>query len=220
MIPLFLCRCRFRSVNPRAHDRIPPGRRRSAARPGCRGGGEHLRVAHSPIPGPVRARAVAEQLNHRAEQIASALASSPGCSRSPPVHTPLLHSAVALLPFTDAPAVACTESAYGGQLVEDPPLVRSTDPHTIWPGLPRCRRRYPWIGSCRRRRSSRPDTVPDLSTASGRTSSYTNGDGGECVEVADNVPGFVPVRDTKLTDSPVLPFRAPVWAAFVQSVKR
>ncbi|MCX5108671.1 DUF397 domain-containing protein [Streptomyces sp. NBC_00378] len=64
------------------------------------------------------------------------------------------------------------------------------------------------------------NTVPDLSAASWRTSSYTNGDGGSCVEVADNVPGFVPVRDTKLTNSPVLPFRAPVRAAFVQSVKR
>ncbi|MCX5108670.1 Scr1 family TA system antitoxin-like transcriptional regulator [Streptomyces sp. NBC_00378] len=28
-----------------------------------------------------------------------------------------------LLQFTDAPAVACTENAYGGQLVEDPTLV-------------------------------------------------------------------------------------------------
>ncbi|GGT19071.1 hypothetical protein GCM10010207_17730 [Streptomyces atratus] len=63
-------------------------------------------------------------------------------------------------------------------------------------------------------------TTPDLSTASWRTSSHSNGDGGECVQVADNVPGFVPVRDTKLANSPVLPFRAPVWAAFVQSVKR
>ncbi|WP_406384625.1 DUF397 domain-containing protein [Streptomyces sp. NBC_01618] len=64
------------------------------------------------------------------------------------------------------------------------------------------------------------NSTPDLSRAAWRTSSYSNGDGGSCVEVADNVPGFVPVRDTKLTDSPVLAFRAPVWAAFVQSVKR
>ncbi|MFE7042696.1 DUF397 domain-containing protein [Streptomyces atratus] len=63
-------------------------------------------------------------------------------------------------------------------------------------------------------------STPDLSRAAWRTSSYSNGDGGSCVEVADNVPGFVPVRDTKLANSPVLPFRAPVWAAFVQSVKR
>ncbi|MYU14471.1 DUF397 domain-containing protein, partial [Streptomyces sp. SID8361] len=33
---------------------------------------------------------------------------------------------------------------------------------------------------------------PDLSTAAWRKSSYSNGDGGECVEVADNLPGVVP----------------------------
>ncbi|MCX4881587.1 MULTISPECIES: DUF397 domain-containing protein [unclassified Streptomyces] len=43
---------------------------------------------------------------------------------------------------------------------------------------------------------------------------------GECVEVADKVPGLVPVRDSKKAqDSPVLLFRAPSWAAFLTSVK-
>ncbi|MFJ7494579.1 DUF397 domain-containing protein [Streptomyces sp. NPDC097727] len=63
-------------------------------------------------------------------------------------------------------------------------------------------------------------TAPDLSTAAWRTSSYSNGDGGNCVEVADNVPGFVPVRDTKLADSPVLALRTASWTAFVQSIKQ
>ncbi len=30
-----------------------------------------------------------------------------------------------------------------------------------------------------------------------RTSSHSNGQGGECVEVADGVPGVVPVRDAR-----------------------
>ncbi|MFB7212177.1 DUF397 domain-containing protein [Streptomyces sp. NPDC056255] len=64
------------------------------------------------------------------------------------------------------------------------------------------------------------NSMPDLSRAAWRTSSYSNGDGGSCVEFADNVPGFVPVRDTKLADSPVLPFRVSVWAAFVQGFKQ
>ncbi|MCX4790033.1 MULTISPECIES: DUF397 domain-containing protein [unclassified Streptomyces] len=64
------------------------------------------------------------------------------------------------------------------------------------------------------------NSTPDFSRAAWRTSSYSNGDGGSCVEVADNVPGFVPVRDTKLTHSPVLAFPAAGWAAFVQYVKR
>ncbi|MER5846848.1 DUF397 domain-containing protein [Streptomyces sp. NPDC002012] len=64
------------------------------------------------------------------------------------------------------------------------------------------------------------NSTPDLSSAAWRTSSYSNGDGGSCVEVADNVPGFVPVRDTKLTDSPVLALRTASWAAFVRNIKR
>lgn len=63
-------------------------------------------------------------------------------------------------------------------------------------------------------------TTPDLRTAAWRTSSYSNGDGGDCVQVADNVPGFVPVRDSKLADSPVLAFRAADWAEFVRGLKR
>nr|WP_078849448.1 DUF397 domain-containing protein [Streptomyces sp. NRRL F-5126] len=30
--------------------------------------------------------------------------------------------------------------------------------------------------------------------------SYSGGDGGACLEVADGVPGFVPVRDSKRAD--------------------
>ncbi|MEV5200204.1 DUF397 domain-containing protein [Streptomyces sp. NPDC053720] len=64
------------------------------------------------------------------------------------------------------------------------------------------------------------NSTPDLSRAAWRTSSYSNGDGGSCVEFADNVPGLVPVRDTKLSDSPVLVLRTASWTAFVQSIKQ
>ncbi|MEU4895988.1 DUF397 domain-containing protein [Streptomyces sp. NPDC044780] len=60
---------------------------------------------------------------------------------------------------------------------------------------------------------------PDLSTAAWRKSSYSNGDGGECVEVADNLPGLVPVRDSKNPDGPALIFPAGSWAAFLASLK-
>lgn len=60
----------------------------------------------------------------------------------------------------------------------------------------------------------------DLSNARWRKSTYSNGDGGNCVEVADGVPGVVPVRDTKLaSDSPVLLVPAHVWDRFVTSLK-
>ncbi|GAB2893525.1 DUF397 domain-containing protein [Streptomyces mayteni] len=63
-------------------------------------------------------------------------------------------------------------------------------------------------------------TAPDLSIAAWRTSSYSNGDGGACVEVADNLPGIHPVRDTKCRhDGPTLLFPTPAWAAFIRTVK-
>ena len=52
-----------------------------------------------------------------------------------------------------------------------------------------------------------------------RKSSYSNGDGGHCVEVADNIPGLVPVRDSKDPDGPALLLSARAWAPFVAALK-
>ncbi|MFJ9583046.1 DUF397 domain-containing protein [Streptomyces acidicola] len=52
-----------------------------------------------------------------------------------------------------------------------------------------------------------------------RKSSYSNGDGGNCVEVADNLPGLVPVRDSKTPDGPVLVLSDHAWAPFVAALK-
>lgn len=51
-----------------------------------------------------------------------------------------------------------------------------------------------------------------------RKSSYS-GNEDNCVEVADNVPGAVPVRDSKVPHGPALSFADPAWAAFVGMVK-
>ncbi|WP_327156485.1 DUF397 domain-containing protein [Streptomyces tubercidicus] len=59
----------------------------------------------------------------------------------------------------------------------------------------------------------------DLSTAAWRTSSYSNGDGGDCVEVADDLPGIVPVRDSKDPHGPAVVFPAAAWSTFVTAVK-
>ncbi|MFI6050778.1 DUF397 domain-containing protein [Streptomyces violascens] len=59
----------------------------------------------------------------------------------------------------------------------------------------------------------------DLSAARWFKSSYSNGDGGSCVEIADDLPDLVPVRDSKVQEGPVLLFRAASWAAFVADVK-
>jgi hypothetical protein len=58
----------------------------------------------------------------------------------------------------------------------------------------------------------------DLTGVTWRKSSHSNGDGGSCVEVADGVPGHVPVRDSKQPDGPALVFPAAGWRAFVASL--
>ncbi|WP_030541992.1 DUF397 domain-containing protein [Streptomyces albus] len=62
-------------------------------------------------------------------------------------------------------------------------------------------------------------TDHDLSTAVWRKSSYSNGEGGACVEVADNIPGAVPVRDSKLPDGPSFTIPVDGWALFVTAVR-
>ncbi|GAA3049472.1 DUF397 domain-containing protein [Streptomyces glomeratus] len=60
----------------------------------------------------------------------------------------------------------------------------------------------------------------DLSTATWRKSSYSNPDGGACVEVAQNLPSVVPVRDSKDPARGTLLFEAAAWSRFIDEVKR
>ncbi|TQK52319.1 uncharacterized protein DUF397 [Streptomyces sp. SLBN-118] len=55
--------------------------------------------------------------------------------------------------------------------------------------------------------------------ASWRKSTYSNGDGGDCVEVCDAHTGIVPVRDSKRPHGPILTLTAPAWTSFVTSLK-
>ncbi|WP_420033589.1 DUF397 domain-containing protein [Streptomyces sp. cg28] len=48
-----------------------------------------------------------------------------------------------------------------------------------------------------------------------RKSTYSNGEGGDCVEVADNIAGVVPVRDSKVADGAVIVIGADAWQAFI-----
>ncbi|MFF0056552.1 DUF397 domain-containing protein [Streptomyces microflavus] len=47
-------------------------------------------------------------------------------------------------------------------------------------------------------------------------SSYSDGDGGNCIEVAAH-PSAVHIRDSKVTDGPVLTVEPAAWSAFVHS---
>ncbi|MCG5212299.1 DUF397 domain-containing protein [Streptosporangium sp. KLBMP 9127] len=59
----------------------------------------------------------------------------------------------------------------------------------------------------------------DLSAALWRKSSRSSDNGGQCVEVAANLPGVVAVRDSKNPDGPKLLFTPAEWHAFLGGVK-
>lgn len=62
-------------------------------------------------------------------------------------------------------------------------------------------------------------TTHDLSIAAWRKSSYSNGEGGSCLEVADGFAGVMPVRDSKAPEGPALVFPADGWRSFVAAVR-
>ncbi|MEV0352958.1 DUF397 domain-containing protein [Nonomuraea sp. NPDC050680] len=59
----------------------------------------------------------------------------------------------------------------------------------------------------------------DLSGAVWRKSSRSGSNGGQCVEVASNIPGIVAVRDSKDRGGPVLTFTPDEWRAFLGGAK-
>jgi Domain of unknown function (DUF397) len=59
----------------------------------------------------------------------------------------------------------------------------------------------------------------ELTGAIWRKSSLSGNNGGNCVEVAANLPGVVAVRDSKDPDGPELVFTPAEWAAFTGGVR-
>lgn len=58
-----------------------------------------------------------------------------------------------------------------------------------------------------------------VEVATWRKSTYSGGEGGNCLEVADGHPDLVPVRDSKNPTGPKLVFRAASWSAFLADLK-
>ncbi|MFB6533075.1 DUF397 domain-containing protein [Streptomyces noursei] len=58
----------------------------------------------------------------------------------------------------------------------------------------------------------------DLTGAVWKKSSYS-GDNSQCVEVAHNLPGIVPVRDSKDPEGPALIFSSASFSAFVHGIR-
>lgn len=65
-------------------------------------------------------------------------------------------------------------------------------------------------------------TTPDLSHADWVKSSYSEGNGGNCIEWAPTFAtfGVVPVRDSKAPHGPSLTFESSAWSSFVSAVQR
>ena len=59
----------------------------------------------------------------------------------------------------------------------------------------------------------------ELRDARWRKSSRSGGSGGNCVEVAGNLPGVVAVRDSKDPSGPTLAVTPAAWSAFTTAVK-
>lgn len=59
----------------------------------------------------------------------------------------------------------------------------------------------------------------DLSAAVWKKSSRSGSNGGQCVEVAANLPGVVAVRDSKDRGGPALLFTPAQWRAFTKGLK-
>jgi uncharacterized protein DUF397 len=59
-----------------------------------------------------------------------------------------------------------------------------------------------------------------LSRAAWRKSSYSASNGGQCVEVARNLPAVVAVRDSTDPDGARLVLTPAAWASFVDRVRR
>ena len=59
----------------------------------------------------------------------------------------------------------------------------------------------------------------DLSRAVWAKSSHSGGNGGQCVEVASNLPGIVAVLDSNDPDGPALVFTPDEWRAVAAGIR-
>ncbi|MEV7968162.1 DUF397 domain-containing protein [Sphaerisporangium sp. NPDC088356] len=59
----------------------------------------------------------------------------------------------------------------------------------------------------------------DLRAARWRKSTHSGSDGGNCVEVASNIPGLFAVRDSKNPAGPALVCTPGEWSVFLSGIK-
>ena len=62
--------------------------------------------------------------------------------------------------------------------------------------------------------------MTDLTGARWRKSTRSGDNGGDCVEVATNLPGIIAVRDSKDSFGPTLAFGPAAWLYFTNALRR
>ncbi|GIJ07068.1 DUF397 domain-containing protein [Micromonospora andamanensis] len=61
--------------------------------------------------------------------------------------------------------------------------------------------------------------MADLTGARWRKSTRSGSNGGDCIEVTDNLPGVVAVRDSKDPHGPALTFTPTAWTTFIEATR-
>jgi Domain of unknown function (DUF397) len=61
--------------------------------------------------------------------------------------------------------------------------------------------------------------MTNLNSAEWRKSSYSSSNGGQCVEVASNLPGVIAVRDSKNPEGGALSLTPEQWRAFLAGAR-
>ncbi|EMF02213.1 hypothetical protein H340_01894 [Streptomyces mobaraensis NBRC 13819 = DSM 40847] len=62
-----------------------------------------------------------------------------------------------------------------------------------------------------------PSVSTDPYVTTWRSSSYSMGED-KCLEVSDEHPGLIPVRDSKTPTGPTLTIPTPAWSAFITAL--
>ncbi|MGF1430155.1 Scr1 family TA system antitoxin-like transcriptional regulator [Kitasatospora sp. LaBMicrA B282] len=129
----------------------------------------------------------------------------------------LFDSSITLLSLPDEPDLLYIEALNHGQLISTPMEIA------------RGSHRYDVLRSHALSRSESRDLIRRIMEGltnkmqptahqTWRKSSYSSGDEGQCIEIADGLP-TIPVRDSKDPHGPALSFPAPAWASFVTALR-
>lgn len=125
-----------------------------------------------------------------------------------------------IMTFADASPVVYAESLHSGQLIDYPALVKQyRESYDLLRAVALSPEASLTMIEAAAETFEMASHEIDSSAAKWRKTSYSNGTGGDCVEVAPGVPEVIPVRDSKSQTGPVLLFPAKAWPPFLSTLK-